>query len=166
MFKGMRYMKTAAELRRWFADVADVHLRRSRSPKLLPTAYDDLWRSAQRNWKEQRRTKYKTVEKIPTFKTDKQAEQFEFVAMADLSEYDPRGRPMSEVFPQFAPRIKRRAGMVPDDGPCIIVRSGMAYDNFVFVGPFENFAAADQYGQSCAEDELWTIERLVKPEKA
>ena len=50
--------------RRW------VHLRRSRSPKLLPTAYDDLWRSTQRNWKEQRRTKYK-IKKIPAFNTDK-----------------------------------------------------------------------------------------------
>jgi len=42
----------------------------------------------------------------------------------------------------------------------------MTYNSFVFVGPFENFAAADQYGQSYAEGELWTVERLVKPENA
>lgn len=65
MYKAMRYMKTRQELRRWFADVADVHLRRSRAPAQLPTAYDDLWRCTQRNWKEQRRTKYK-IKKIPT----------------------------------------------------------------------------------------------------
>ena len=47
-----------------------------------------------------------TLKKIPTFKTDKQAEQF--VAKADLSEYDLRGRPMSEAFPQFASQMKRR----------------------------------------------------------
>jgi len=52
-------MKTAQELRRWFADFTEVHLRRSRSPKQLPTAYSDFWRSRQRSWKEQRRTKYK-----------------------------------------------------------------------------------------------------------
>jgi uncharacterized protein (DUF4415 family) len=44
--------------------------------------------------------------KIPVFKTDKQAERF--VAKADLSKYDLRGRPMSEVFPQFASGMKRR----------------------------------------------------------
>jgi uncharacterized protein (DUF4415 family) len=44
--------------------------------------------------------------KIPVFKTDKQAERF--VATADLSQYDLRGRPMSEVFPQLVSQMKRR----------------------------------------------------------
>lgn len=55
----MRHMKTTQERRRWFADYADVSLRRARSPKLLPTLWDDIWRRAQRSWKEQRQTKYK-----------------------------------------------------------------------------------------------------------
>jgi uncharacterized protein (DUF4415 family) len=46
-----------------------------------------------------------TLKKLPTFKTDKQAERF--VARADLSKYDLRGRPMSEVFPHLASQMKR-----------------------------------------------------------
>ena len=47
-----------------------------------------------------------SLKKIPTFKSDEQAERF--VTTADLSEYDLKGRPMNEVFPQLAPLMKRR----------------------------------------------------------
>lgn len=60
----MRYMRTTQERRRWFADAADVSLRRSRSPISLPTAWDDFWRRAQRSWKEQRRTKWWRIKQM------------------------------------------------------------------------------------------------------
>jgi uncharacterized protein (DUF4415 family) len=46
-----------------------------------------------------------TRKKIPAFKTDKARQ---FIAKADLSKYDLKGRPMSEVFPQFASQMKGR----------------------------------------------------------
>lgn len=69
-----------------------------KNAKPFSEACSELHASIQRD-----KVKWKT---IPAFKTNKQAEQF--VAKADLSEYDLRGRPMSEVFPQFAPQMKRR----------------------------------------------------------
>src|SRR5262245_52559108 len=36
-----RHMRTTQERRRWFADLADVVLRRARGPRLLPNLWDD-----------------------------------------------------------------------------------------------------------------------------
>jgi hypothetical protein len=54
-------MRTTQERRRWFADVGEVKLRRSRGPLALPSLWDDLCRHVQRSWKEQRRTKWRRI---------------------------------------------------------------------------------------------------------
>jgi hypothetical protein len=60
----LRHMRTTQERRRWFADVAEVDLRRGRSPRGLPNYWWDLWRHTQKSWKEHRRTKWRrTAEK-------------------------------------------------------------------------------------------------------
>jgi hypothetical protein len=59
-FCRFRHMRTTQERRRWFADACDVPLRLARSVRALPSAWDDFWRSPQRSWKEQRKTKYKS----------------------------------------------------------------------------------------------------------
>jgi hypothetical protein len=47
------------------------------------------------------------LKKLPRFATDEEA--IDFVATADLSEYDlSGGRPMSEVFPELAAQMKQR----------------------------------------------------------
>ena len=54
----IRHMKTTQEIRQWFADAKEVKLRRSRSPRMLPTNYSDKPPAMQKSWKEHRRTKW------------------------------------------------------------------------------------------------------------
>jgi hypothetical protein len=58
-----------------------------------------------------------THKKLPTFRTDEEAERF--VAEADLAQYDLSGKPMSEVFPELAPQMKRPRGRPKVDDPAI-----------------------------------------------
>ena len=54
----LRHIKTTQERRRWEADLEAARLRRARSPRSLPSLWDDIQRHPQRSWKEQRRHKW------------------------------------------------------------------------------------------------------------
>ena len=55
----LRHMKTTQEKRRWAADSDETKLRQGRSPRRLPSLWDDVWRAPQRTWKVHRRSQYK-----------------------------------------------------------------------------------------------------------
>lgn len=56
----LRHPRTTQERRR-YADSEQVRLRGARSPKRLPSSWDDIGRRPQRCWKYQRRLKWRVV---------------------------------------------------------------------------------------------------------
>jgi hypothetical protein len=56
----LRHIRTTQERRQWFG-VEDVQLRARRSPAMLPTYFDDIWRRTQKSWKEHRRLKWRRI---------------------------------------------------------------------------------------------------------
>lgn len=59
-----RYMHTTQERRRWYQDAFDVALRLKRSPRNLPTVWDDIVKHIERSWKAHRKTRWRRIAKV------------------------------------------------------------------------------------------------------
>lgn len=59
-----RYMRTAQERRRWGQDASEVMLRLKRSPRNIPTVWDDIVRHTERSWKAHRKTSWRRIKEL------------------------------------------------------------------------------------------------------